>query len=172
MDAANSSLELLAHFDDPAKCESTCTNRSRGVGWVFQWSAAITTLLFAACLLTQFGYRLAAELTLARAARAGALEATLPRASCHSVRQSVERRLEDFPQQPSRRLRFSVQQNGAPVRGMIRAGEGDRLTVTLAVPTQHVAPQWLGAVRFWWADAWIEARAERQIPVRQLSPAR
>jgi hypothetical protein len=168
MDAAHASLELLAHFDGPAARGTTCRTPTRGVGWVLQWSAAIATLFFAVSLLTQFAYGLAAELTLARAARAGALEATLPRATYHSVAQSIARRLDNLSQPPPNRMRFSLLHNGAPVSGMIQAGEGDRLSVTVAVPMYDVLPRWLRTACFWQADAQIEARAERLKPGRQL----
>jgi len=167
MDAANTSLELLAYFDGPVARESTCRNPTRGVGWVLQWFGAIATMFFAVSLLTQFGYCLATELVLGRAARAGALEATLPRASYQSVRQSVERRLQN-PPLLSDRLRFSLQQNGAPVRGAILAQQDDRFSVTLAVPTHDVLPRWLRTACFWRADSYIEARAVRLEPGRQL----
>lgn len=138
------------------------------MSWVLRWYAALATLFVAASILAQFGYCLAAERILARAARAGALEATLPRATLQSVAQSVERRLEVYPQLTDR-LRFSLQQNGAPIRGLIQARDGDRLAVTLAVPMREVLPGWLRVVCFWRADARIEARAERQRPGRRLA---
>ena len=171
MDTGQVSYDLLGHFERHANArgsepaEIVCT---RGVGWVLQWFAAMVTLFFAAGLLAQFCYCLAAELTLARAARAGALEATLPRATYRSVSQSVERRLAGYPQQLSSRLRFCLQQNGAPIRGIIQAREGDRLAVTLAVPTHDAMPRWLRTAFFWRADSLIEVRAERQKPGRQL----
>jgi hypothetical protein len=168
MDAANASLGLLAEFDAPAARGTTLPGRTRGVGWVLQWFAALATLLFAASTLTQFGYCLAAELALTRAARAAALEATLPRATSHSVTQTIDRRLADYPHWRNSRLRLSVHQNGAPLRGRIRAREGDLFCVTLAAPARDVLPRWLRTVCFWRSDSQIEVRAERQIPSREL----
>ena len=50
----------------------------RGVGWVLAWAGALAVLAIAAGVLTEFAYVLAAERTLTVAARAGAMEATLP----------------------------------------------------------------------------------------------
>jgi hypothetical protein len=172
MDAVRDAYDPLAHFERPATLELAALAQrrcTRGVGWVLQWYAALATLCVAVSILAQFGYCLAAERTLARAARAGALEATLPRATLQSVAQTVERRLAGFSPQVADRLRFSLQQNGAPIRGVIQAREGDRLSVNLAIPTREVLPRWLRTICFWRADAQIEVHAERQIPVRQLA---
>jgi hypothetical protein len=167
MDAKAASLELLAHFDGPVARETTCPAPMRGVGWVLQWFAALVTLFVAVTTLAQFGYCLAAELALQRAARAGVLEATLPRATYQSVAQTVERRLVAYPRRADR-LRLSFQQNGAPIRGAIQSREGDLFCVTLSVPAREMLPRWLRPVCFWRADSQIEASAERKIPGRQL----
>src|SRR6476661_5171587 len=65
---------------------------TRDVLWVLRLAAALTTIFFALVRLAAFGYQLAAEHQLVAAARAGALEATLPRATFQSVAQTVERR--------------------------------------------------------------------------------
>ena len=65
----------------------------RGVGWVLRWAGTLATIAFSLLKLIDFSYQIDLDQTLDRAARAGALEATLPRASSQSVVQSVERRL-------------------------------------------------------------------------------
>jgi hypothetical protein len=81
------------------------------------------------------------------------------------VVQSIERRLEGYAQD---RVRFGLQQNGAPVGGAFRVGDGDRLTVTLAVSTRDVLPRWLGHLSFWQAESQIVVQAERRLPGREL----
>ncbi|MEX0611360.1 MAG: hypothetical protein WD738_08660 [Pirellulales bacterium] len=171
MDASQVSYDVLAHFDRPAVRDTTGRSATRGVGWVLHWFAALVTLFVAMTVLARFGYCLAAELALVRAARAGVLEATLPRATYQSVVQSVERRLAGYPPRAADRLRFSLLQNGAPVRGIFQLREGDRLCVALALPTDEVLPAWLRAACFWLADSQLNVRAERQIPERRLPAA-
>jgi hypothetical protein len=168
MDASQVSYDVLAHFERPTSRNTTGRIATRGIGWVLQWSAALATLFVAMSVLARFGYCLAAELTLLRAARAGVVEATLPKASFQSVLQSVERQLDEFSEWRSNRLRFSLLQNGAPVGGMLHAREGDRLCVTLALPTPEVLPGWLRVTWFWRDESHIEVRAEQQIPGRVL----
>src|SRR5262245_2189949 len=102
MDDIQTSLQLLSHFDDsaaPATAEVGLTpriERTLGIGWVLKWTVAMAVLLYATTVLTEFGYSLAAEQLLAHAARAGALEATLPRATVHTVEQSIRRQLAGY----------------------------------------------------------------------------
>src|SRR5437764_1142099 len=69
----------------------------RGVGWVLAWAGALAVLATGAGVLTEFAYVLAAERTLSVAARAGAMEATLPRATYQSVTAAVDGRLNQYP---------------------------------------------------------------------------
>jgi hypothetical protein len=114
---------------------------------------------------------MAAERTLARAARAGALEATLPRATRQSIEQLVERRLTCLAVTPGE-LRIGVEQNGAPVRGVVQAGDGDRLSVAIAVSSDAVLPHWLRGTNFWSGASQIVVRAERRMPGRELGGGR
>jgi hypothetical protein len=139
----------------------------RGVGWVLRWTAAVAVLWVAGCVLAEFAYCLAAEHTLIRAARAGALEATLPRASFRSVGDTVERRLVRRASW-TEQLTLSVHRNGAAVGGAIQAAGGDRMAVTLAVPVRAVVPQWLSSISLRTGESQIEARAERTVPGRLL----
>jgi hypothetical protein len=137
----------------------------RGVGWLLRWAAAIGVLWFAGCVLAEFTYSLAAERALSRAARAGALEATLPRATYRSVCETVKRRLANRAAWANQ-MSLTVQQNGIPVGGAIRAIDGDRMSVTLALPLRVIMPRWLSAVSFQASESRIEARAEREVPGR------
>jgi hypothetical protein len=143
----------------------------RGIGWVLRWAATAAVLAMSLVRLACFGFQLAAEQTLAKSARAGALEATLPRASYESVAQTVERRLGGLVQ-PSSGWKLYLEQNGKPVRSGIRLQEGDCLSVALVLPGQSALPGWLRPLNLWVSDRSIEARAERRIPGRQLPDRR
>ncbi len=113
--------------------------RKRGVRWVLQWAVALAVLTVATSVLVEFAYLLAAEQALNLAARTGATEATLPRATYRSVVAAVERRLASYPRM-SGQLRLSVLQNGRPVGTGFRAGDGDRLLITLTAPRRWSCP--------------------------------
>jgi hypothetical protein len=142
----------------------------RGVGWVLRWSAAIAVLLWSLVQLADFGFRLAAERTLLRAAQAGALEAMLPRATRQSVSGAVVRRLGSFGVHPGD-LKVYLSQNGAPAVGSIRLQPGDRLSVTLVLSGKTALPRWMRKLTFWRSDRMLEARAERRLPGRELPKA-
>lgn len=199
MDSGQTSFELLAHFDRPKTVDRTDVDwmtgvesaaadgapaalratvgrpqpplPSRGVGWVLQWAAALAVLAFTASILTEFAYLAAAEHALALAARAGALEATLPGATYQSVAASVERRLTNYPLLTSR-LRLSLQQNGLAVGPQFRLTDGDRLYIALSAPTSAVVPDWLRTMMVWREASQIRVHAERQMPGRKLQPVR
>jgi hypothetical protein len=168
MDAANSSLELLAHFDRVSTRRVAPQPASRGVGWVLQWSAALAALVTAAALLLQFAYCLAGELVLTRAARAGVREAILPRATYRTVAHTIERRLQKTTHLG--RVRLTLLQNGAQVRGALHVRGGDRLAVLLAVPADDMLPRWLRPLAWPRSSSDVEARAEGFKPGRQMTP--
>src|SRR4051812_7046983 len=125
MESAQTSHECIAHFDRPKSLsmpdfewvdevlpfEPTgspslrATERyievpretRRGIRWVLAWAGALAVITIAFGILTEFAYVLAAERTLSVAARAGAMEATLPRATYQSVMMTVDRRLTQYP---------------------------------------------------------------------------
>src|SRR6186997_2751598 len=68
---------------------------TRNIAWTLRWAAALATIAVATSQLIAFAYQLSTEHTLAAAARAGALEATLPRASVRTVTETVARRLQN-----------------------------------------------------------------------------
>jgi hypothetical protein len=188
MDTAQTSYELLAHFDRPklataaelewmagvepaAADEPPAALRTRGVRWVLQWAAAIGVLAFAASLLTEFAYLVAAEQSLNMAARAGATEATLPRATYQSITAAVERRLASYPQLNGQ-LQLRLLQNGTPVGQQFRVSDGDRVSIALSAPTSSVVPGWLRKLSPWHGDAPLNAHAEREVPGRKLRPAK
>jgi hypothetical protein len=103
------------------------------------------------------------------AARTGATEATLPRATYQSVAAAVERRLAGYPQLGGQ-LQLNLLQNGRPVGRQFRAGDGDRVSITLSAPTSSVVPGWLSKISLWRGDAPLNAHAEREVPGRKLRP--
>ena len=113
---------------------------------------------------------MAAEQALGRAARAGVLEATLPRATQQTIVETIERRLTGYAL-PSGALRIAVEQNGLPVLRAFQIAGDDRISITLSVDTETVLPAWLRAATVWRGESQIKARAERRIPGRQLKIA-
>jgi hypothetical protein len=169
MDASRTSFELLAHLDahSPPPGESSCATSSRGILWVLKWAAALVVLFYAGCVLVRLGYSLSAERALLHAARAGALEATLPRATHETIVKTVERRLESWS--ISRiDLKVNIRRNGAPLGRVFRLLDDDRVTVTVAVPTEALLPRWLRALHVWNSGALLEATANRQTPGKRV----
>jgi hypothetical protein len=140
---------------------------TRGVRWVLIWAAAITVLFVAASVLIEFAYCLAAEHALIRAARAGAVEASLPRATYDSILQSIERGLARYSL-PASGLRLSVEQNGRPIGSHFVARAGDQFSVAVSIPTSAAAPPWLQRALIWRPESHITAKALSRIPSREL----
>ena len=105
----------------------------RGVGWVLRWAATLMVLAAAAVILVVFGYQLAAERALARAAAAGLREAALPRATNQSIEAVVRRRLAGTLAL-DRATRVSL------------ANAGGWRSIHLAAPLSAVLPRWLSVV--------------------------
>jgi hypothetical protein len=166
MDSTSASLELLAHFDSLDLDESS--RPPIGVIDVLKWAVALSVIFFAGCVLLQLGYCMAAERVLSHAARAGALEATLPRATRESVVQSIERRLPDISYAASD-LQIAIRHNDAPIQRVFRLADDDRVSVTISLPVDAALPTWLRKVGFWRDAPRVEASAERRVPGRQLA---
>jgi hypothetical protein len=173
MDASQNSLHLLSHFDDAPAVAAAVEDvfpsgrPTRGVGWVLRWSTALVALCYSTIVLTEFAYCLAAEQILARAARAGVLEATLPRASVRSVEQSVWRRLEGR-EVTQGEVKISLLQNGVVVSKKLRPRGGDEFSIRLVMPAQAMMPGWLRTLTSWRGEINVEGRAERILPGRKL----
>jgi hypothetical protein len=144
---------------------------TRGVGWVLRCAGALATLFTSLVFLTETGYRFAAQQTLARVARAGALEATLPGASFQTVRDTVARRLYDRLPAASH-WQLSLQQNEVPVRSTLQPSEGDVLSVTIVASDRALLPMWLRTLRVWKSESKVEARAEQRMPSRRIRQVR
>jgi len=170
MPASAVSPQLIFAFDSPSAADSTDAQSfapTRGVAWVLRWAVAIATLVSSTAVLVEFGYCLAAEQALLRAARAGVLEATLPRATYQTVEQTVRGRLASHGL-PPQNVKFQVEHNGMPARGSLVPRDSDQLSVTLVTPTWAVLPTWLRAITFRPADSRIAVRAERVVPGPRL----
>jgi hypothetical protein len=183
MGAKNTSYDLLAHFDGPVGHDAAefvgpstrhesndALVKTRGIAWVLKWFAAMAVIAFAASILVEFAYIAAAKSVMIRAARAGALEATLPRATYQSVSQTVARRLAGHRSLASH-MRLGVFQNGVPVGATFQPQQGDDIAITIMADASAVLPGWLQRMRFWQRRGTIDARAERQIPGRQVKAA-
>jgi hypothetical protein len=140
----------------------------RGVCWVLAWAGALAVLAIAAGVLTEFAYVLAAEHTLSVAAWAGAMEATLPRATYESVTAAVDRRLDQYPLL-AKQLHLSFLQNGTLVQSQFCQHDGDHFAITLSGPSSSASPDWLRTLMFWRGESEIRAHAERQLPGRKLA---
>jgi hypothetical protein len=163
-------LSLFSDLDPPLEESpgSSPDDPVRGVGWVLGWAGALTAMFASFVVLAEFGYQMSAEQTLARAARAGALEATLPRATYRSVEETIDRRLRSLVGRGAGR-RIYISQNEKPVQAIVRQGEDDRFSVTLTLADQAVMPGWLNALRFWRPASTLEARAERRTPGSRIA---
>jgi hypothetical protein len=163
------STHLVTDFDDenPDRCPTSKAAPTRGILWVLRWAAAVAVLAVSCGVLAEFAYCVVAEQTVARAARAGALEATLPRANIKSVTASITRQLICFTYAEGQ-TRLVIHRNGRPVLGRLIAQPEDRISVQLSLPSATVLPRWLHAVKFWRGNAPIEVRAERIVPGRRL----
>jgi hypothetical protein len=196
METAQASHEHLAHFDraktlempdfewvdevipfDSAAIASHRANdryievprdTRRGIRWVLAWAGALAVLTTAAGILTEFACVLAAERTLSVAARAGAMEATLPRATYQSIVAAVDRRLIECPLL-AKQLHLSLFQNGGLVQSQFRQHDGDLFAVTISGPSSSAVPEWLRELMFWRGESALQAHAERQLPGRKLA---
>jgi hypothetical protein len=172
MDPDHTSFELLAHFDpikdvDTEETSTAYPRRVRDARWVLKWTAAIAILVVAAATLLEFGYLMAAERTLNFAARAGAMEATLPRATYESVQAAVERRLSGCSQLQDQ-LQLTLLRNGQAVGKQLHAGDGVRFSVVLKAPASTALPAWLAKLTPWRSEQPLLAHAERSVSGRQL----
>jgi hypothetical protein len=140
----------------------------RGIGWVLPWTGALAVLAIAAGLLAEFACIASAEHALSNAARAAAIEATLPRATYQSVAATVERRLARYPAL-AKRVLLTLSQNGVPVQTQFRQHEGERITVSLSAPESAGIPRWLQRFSFRRIDSRMQAEAEQLVPGRKLA---
>jgi hypothetical protein len=165
---------VFSCYDD-ADCGGTGTPHrhvpTRGIAWVLRWAAALAVLFFSCGVLTEFAYCLVAEHTVVRAARAGALEAMLPRATTKTITESIAQRLAGYPSARGQ-TRLEIHQNGRPILGRLKMQPGDRIGIHVAVPSSAVLPRWLDRLKFWHGNPPIEASAERQVPGRTIIAGR
>jgi len=141
---------------------------SHGIGWVLLWAGSLAVLAIVAAMLMRLGFIVASEHSLQVAARAAAMEATLPRATYSSVIATVERRLGDQPLL-AEHLTLTMLQNGRPVIDSFRAQDGDEYSIVLSVPTSYVIPDWLERISFGQSQQAIRAEAFSRLPSRKLA---
>lgn len=133
----------------------------RGVGWVMKWAGTIAVLVLATTILASFAFQLAAERTLANAVEAGLREAALPRATSESVTDVVRHQLVVGGVLTQATL-MRLEQNGQPVRGVVRPKSGDQLAIALSIPTRTIVPRWL-PMPAWLSAGKVEWHARRII---------
>jgi hypothetical protein len=158
--------DLIQRSGAPLSDEAPSPAR-RDALWVLKWAAAVVVIVMAAGILVEFGASLAAERALRRAAEAGIVEATLPRATSQSVLSTIERRLPKHSIDP-RKLNFTLLDNGNSVTGRVQAREGDRLSVILSANVSSPVSNWFNKN----SRAPLTVRTEREVPGRRLKPKR
>jgi hypothetical protein len=166
--SAATSRDVASHDRAAAGFIEVPRDTRRGVCWVLGWASALAVLVVTAGVLVDFACLLAAERALSVAARAGAMEATLPRATYQSVTAAVERRLRQYPAL-AKRLHITVFQNGTLVPSRFRQHDGDRFAVALSAPDGSAFPAWLRALVFWRHESEIQVDAERELPSKMLA---
>jgi hypothetical protein len=132
---------------------------------VLQWGTAIAVLAVAASILFGFAQRAATERLLRMAARAGAFEATLPKASYDSVRGTIERRLQGSSAVAS--WQFTLLQNRVPAFHQLSENENDVVSVTLTARMSNKASplRWIPM-----QETPIIVRSESRRPSRRSAP--
>lgn len=173
MDCDHTSFDLLAHFDSSEDSEPhvgiavVARRHIRDARWVLKWAAALATLGVAAATLLEFGCLMAAERALYVAARAGAMEATLPRATYQSVQAAVERHLSGYSRMHGQ-VQLTLLRDGQTVGKQLRADDGARFSIVVQAPASTAVPAWLTKLTPWRSNQPLLARAERSVPGRQL----
>lgn len=150
------------------RSEPPAHSNQRNTLWLLKWTAATAVLFAAAIILLEFTHLFAAEHTLTLAARAGATEATLPRATWQSVSAAIEHRLAPYPAAQGQ-LQLTILRNGQPVGSQLHATEGDHFSITLSVPAEATLPTWLKRIQPWQQDSTLMASASRDVPGRKLA---
>jgi hypothetical protein len=135
---------------------------------VVQWAAAVAVFAMTANVLFGFSQRLASERVLQRAARAGAAEAILPRASFESVRGTIERRAACSPALEVGDI--TLLQNGVPVFQQITENDGDAFSITVSARMRSNLPAWLDWLPVGRDGTQLTARAESRRPGRVPGP--
>lgn len=128
--------------------DETAAQPLRDVRWVLRWASLLFVLAMMVCIIIEFGYRLAAERAMYRAARAGVREAALPRANRQSVDRAVRERLGPrLAQHTQIALARNVLSGRSPC------------SIALSAPADAALPDWLQLVSFWNSAAEITASA-------------
>jgi hypothetical protein len=149
---------LTIYCEEPIACDVLPV---RGVGWVLKWAGTIAVLVLAATILASFAFLLAAERVLANAAAAGLREAALPRATSESVAAVIRQQLCNGGIL-ARATKMRLEQNGQPMRGVVRPKSGDQLAIALSIPTGAIVPRWL-PMPAWLSAGTVQWHAKRLI---------
>ncbi len=136
-------MGLEAKYLESADRRVTCADAGRRRANLFDIFVAAPVVVIAAIGLAQFFCLIAASEALGQAAKAGAREASLPKATFQSVSAAVERRLggRSFVRaiDPVR-----VEVDGRAVYGVVRPQTGEEIVVTVSVASHRATPDLLG----------------------------
>jgi hypothetical protein len=141
----------------------------RDARWILKWAAALAIVAIAATQLTAFCYLCETQHALNLAARAGASESILPRATYETICAAIARRLANYPQAETQ-LQVTVLQNGRPIGRRLRFDEEDCISVMISAPASAMTPSWLARLPQWRGDVLITAMADRTMPSHKLRP--
>lgn len=123
----------------------------RGVTWVLAWAASFAMVAAALVIMLRFAALVQAEAALAEAARAGVVEAGLPKATHRTVcRVTTEQLVRKG--WPDAELVVVLTKNDRPFSGLCRAQPEDRFAVTVVMPAREALPRWLRLLGSWPAD--------------------
>ena len=129
---------------------------------MLKWALVVLALVVSSLTLYRFSLLLRGEISLVRAAEAGVLEATLPRATARSVSEAVRRQLlqnghyYEVPQ-------ILLSRNGVLVSGPCRSRRGDSWSVQIAARTHDFLPGWLSRWEPGRGSAFLTAGARREM---------
>ncbi len=115
---------------------------ARDTRWILRQFVSVVLLVAVVSIGIEYSMLIGAERALAAAAREGAQEALLPKASTSSVSAAVERSLARY------RWRSQVAVLPPAINGHLaqrrwQVRSGDRCTVSLTVPHAAVVPNWI-----------------------------
>jgi hypothetical protein len=161
MDTSQAQLRcfpLTGDYDGERDAAKLVDKNVRGIGWVLRWAAAILVLGITGIVLLDFAYRISAEQALVRAAAAGIREAAMPRATSHTIEQSIRRELGGCYLLGGK-TSVALQSAGRPVKGSIAGKTGGGFTITLSAPVDAALPSWLQALWPWNGHAVITTHA-------------
>ena len=130
---------------------------------LFEILVAVPILAITGLGLVQFFWLLAAGEVLGQAAKAGAQEAVLPKATFQSVSDAVRRRLEPWAFAGNSR-QIVVQVGGRAAYGVLQPRSGDEVVVTVSIASHAAVPDLLGSLGLPLYHEKIHSRRALRVP--------